>query len=215
MFFSRKPKAPPARLIQKHEYLDLLQGGTEDCAASVAVQRAALELAQGRRASLNLQAWPAFDPARMFARRCQPQGELLVHVPLGPDNCFFIAVFEDGAPAPQAFFLLDIGAEYLTPMLECPELGPTGPATEDNIRRWIPLLASHASSFAIIELRAQTYMQVYADAKGFHLEHQLVTTAAHYRRPEAVGVEEAIDTLVSYAFGKYEWAYKGWEHMAL
>lgn len=215
MFFSRKPKLPPTRLLQKHEYLELLQGGTQDYGASDAVQRAALELAHSRRESLRLEARPDPEPTRVFARRCQSQDALLVHVPLGLEDCFFIAVFRHGAPTPQEYMLLDIGAEYLTPILECPDFGPTEPATEENIRRWIPLLPGKASSFAVIELRGATYMQVFADLEGFHLEHQLVTTGAHYRRAEAVGVDEAIDTLMSYAFGKYEWAYKRWEHMDL
>jgi hypothetical protein len=58
-------------------------------------------------------------------------------------------------------------------------------------------------------------MQVFADLQGFHLEHQLVTPEAHYRHVQAVDADEAVETLVSYAFGKYEWAYKKWERIDL
>lgn len=59
-------------------------------------------------------------------------------------------------------------------------------------------------------------MQVYADGQGFCLEHQLVTTGAHYRCASVLGPEDAADTLVSYAFGSYDWARtKRWEHMSL
>ena len=60
-----------------------------------------------------------------------------------------------------------------------------------------------------MELRGGTYMQVYADGHGFCLEHQIVTTGAYYRCASALGSEDAADTLVSYAFGRYDWAHEG------
>jgi len=215
MFFSRKPKPPTSRLMQLHEYLGLLQGGTEDHAGSDAVKRSAVELARSLRESLRLAAWTAPELAQVFARRSKAHDALLVHVPLGMSDCFFIAVFRNGASAAQEHLLFDIGAEYQQPMLDCPEFGVAEPANEANIRRWIPLLQGKPSAFAVIELRGGTYMQVFADLEGFHLEHQLVTTGAHYRSTEPVSADEAVDTLVSYACGKYEWAHKPWEQLEL
>lgn len=215
MFFSRKPKPPPSRLMQLHEYLDLLKEGTEDHAVSDAVKRSAVELALKLRESLRLKAWTAPELAQVFARRSKAHDALLVHVPLDISDCFFIAIFRDGASTAHEYLLFDIGAEYQLPMLDCPEFGVAESANEANIRRWVPLLQDKASAFAVIELRGGTYMQVFADLKGFHLEHQLVTTGTHYRSTEPVSAEDAVDTLVSYACGKYEWAYKRWERLEL
>lgn len=215
MFFSRKPKLPTSRLMQLHEYLGLLQGGTEDHAGSDAVKRSALELARSLREPLQLKAWTAPGLAHVFARSSRAHDALLVHVPLDMSDCFFIAIFRSGASTAQEHLLFDIGAEYQQPMLDCPEFGVAEPANEANIRHWIPLLQGEPSAFAVIELRGGTYMQVFADPKGFHLEHQLVTTGAHYRSTEPVSADEAVNTLVSYACGKYEWANKPWERLEL
>lgn len=215
MFFSRKPKPPPSRLMQLHEYLDLLEGGTEDHAGSDAVKRSAVELARSLREPLKLEAWTTPKPAQVFARRSKAHDALLVHVPLDISDCFFIAIVRNGASIAQEYLLFDIGAEYHQPMLDCPEFGVAEPADEANIRHWIPLLEDKPSAFAVIEQRGGTYMQVFADHKGFHLEHQLVTTGAHYRSPEPVSADEAVDTLVSYACEKYEWARKPWERLEL
>ena len=215
MFFSRKPKPPPSTLIQLHAYLDLLEGGTEADPASDAVKRSAVELALSLREPLRLGGWAAPEPTQVFARRSKAHDALLVHVPLDLRDCFFIAIFRDGAAAAQEYLLFDIGAEYQQPMLDCPEFGIAEAANEANLRRWIPLLKDKASAFAVIELRGGTYMQVFADDRGFHLEHQLVTTGAHYRSAEPLGADAAVDTLVSYACGKYEWARRRWERIAL
>lgn len=215
MFFSRKPKPPSSRLMQLHEYIDLLHGGTEDHAGSDAVKQSAVALAHSLRAPLQLKAWTAPALAQVFARRSQAHDALLVHVPLDIRDCFLIAIFRNGASTAQEHLLFDIGAEYQEPMLDCPEFGVAEPANEANIRHWIPLLQGSPSAFAIIERRGGTYMQVFADAEGFHLEHQLVTPGAHYRSVEPVSAEEAVGILVSYACEKYEWAYKPWERLEL
>jgi hypothetical protein len=215
MFFLRKPKISPARLLQQYEYLDLIQAGTEKHAASDGVIGAAVELARSLCEPLGLGKWAEPDPAKIFTRRCPSQGALLVHVPCGMDDCFFIVVFGGGAASPQEYFLFDIGAEYMQPRLECPAFSLAEVATEENIRRCIPLLPGKDDPFAVIELRGGTYMQVYAEAEGFHLEHQLVSPGAHYAGTEAVSAEEAADTLVSYACGKYEWAYRKWERIEI
>jgi hypothetical protein len=201
--------------MQLHEYIDLLQGGTEDHAASDAIKRSAVELAGSLREPLRLNAWTAPGLTQVFARRSKAHDVLLVHVPLGIPDCFFIAFFRNGAPSAQEHLLFDIGAEYQLPMLDCPDFGVAEAANEANIRHWIPLLQDDANAFAVIERRGGTYMQVFADAKGFHLEHQLVTTGAHYRSAEPVSADEAVSTLVSYACEKYEWAYKRWEWFEL
>ncbi|AGU53390.1 hypothetical protein VAPA_2c08340 [Variovorax paradoxus B4] len=215
MFFSRKPKPPSSRLMQLHEYIDLLHGGTEDHAGSDAVKRSAVELAHSLREPLQLKARTAPELAQVFARRSRAHDALLVHVPLHISDCFLIAIFRNGAPTAQEHLLFDIGAEYQEPMLDCPEFGVAEPANEANIRHWIPLLQGQPSAFAVIERRGGTYMQVFADLEGFHLEHQLVTPGSHYRRTEPVSADEAVDTLVSYACEKYEWAYKPWERLEL
>lgn len=123
MLLSRKPKPPPSRLMQLHEYIDLLHGGTEDHAASDAIKRSAVELAGSLCEPLRLNAWTAPGLAQVFARQ--------------------------------------------QPMLDCPDFGVAEAANEANIRRWIPLLKDKTTAFAVIERRGGTYMQVFADAKGF------------------------------------------------
>jgi hypothetical protein len=213
MFFSRKTKTSPARLLQQHEYLDLIHPGTESHVASDAAALAAVALAREVCEPLGLGAWAEPDPAKIFTRLCPANGAMLVHVPCGMEDCFVIALFRKGAASSDEYLLFDIGAEYTQPMLDCPAFSLPEVATEANIRRWIPLLPGKADSFAVIELRGGTYMQVYADHGGFHLEHQRVSLGAHYRRSEAVSAEDAVDTLVSYACGKYEWAYEKWEQI--
>lgn len=217
MFFSRKPSAPPPRHFQKHEYLDLLQGGSEEYAVSDQIKRAALALLQSHAEALKLEAEAEPELASIFARRCRSQDALLVHVPVGLEDCFLIVIFMGDESHAHGFILFDIGAQYLQPVIECLDFGPKAPVTEANIREWVPLLLSSENyPFAIIELRGGTYIQVYSDLDGFHLEHQMVTTGAHYRYARGpVEVDEAIEVLISYAFGRYEWAYKGWEKMAL
>jgi len=215
MFFTKKSNTPAVRHLQKHEYLDLLQGGTHDHAVSDEIKRAALRLAQAHADSLGLEATPEPPMESIFARRSTSEEALLVHVPVKMEDCFIITVFASGASDAQAFILFDIGAEYLQPMLDCPAFGPSAPATEENIRNWVPLLPGQDSPFALIDLREGTYMQVYADQDRFHLEHQMVSTGAHYRYFKPVEAAEATEVLLSYALGKYEWAYKGWEKMDL
>ncbi|MEJ1167332.1 hypothetical protein V9K97_26840 [Variovorax sp. CCNWLW186] len=143
-------------------------------------------------------------------------GHVLVHVPAVAADCFLIVWLGSEPVAPDSYILFDVGAEYVSATFSCPALELAGAANEDDIRRAIPELPGKPDPFAVLELRGGTYMQVYADEQGFHLEHQLVTTAAHYRCVDIVGPDEAVEAFLSYAFGNYEWAYKRrWERIAL
>ncbi|RYF42928.1 MAG: hypothetical protein EOO27_44770 [Comamonadaceae bacterium] len=132
------------------------------------------------------------------------------------DDCFLIVVFDDASAVPVSHILFDIGAEYAPATLSCPAFELDQVATEADIRRIIPQLPGCTDSFAVLGFRDGTYMQVETDGRGFHLEHQLVTTAAHYRCAEAVSADQAVAAFLSYGFGHYEWArtYR-WERMDL
>ena len=215
MFFFNKSKERPVELLQIHQYLALLEGGMEAHEASASTKVRALALASDVWQSLALGVWNEIDPARIDAWRNKVHGHVLVHIPTGIEDCFLIVIFE-GTPAPLAYFLFDIGAQYTTPTIFCPAYGLEQSATETDIRGVIPQLPASSDAFVVLELRGGTYMQVHADGRGFHLEHQLVTTGAHYRCASALGADDAAETLVSYAFGSYEWARnKRWERMSL
>lgn len=215
MLFFNRPKKRSVEHLQLHQYLALLDGGMEAHEASGVEKVAALALARDVWQSLALGAWEEINPARIDAWRNKVHGQTLVHIPAGIEDCFLVVVFNESA-APLAYFLFDIGSQYTSATIFCPAFGLEQTATETDIRRVVPQLPTSSESFVVLELRGGTYMQVYADGQGFHLEHQLVTTGAHYRCTSVVGPEDAADTLVSYAFGSYEWARtKRWERMSL
>jgi hypothetical protein len=215
MFFSTKPKKTAARLLQQHEYLDLLEGGLEKQQPSDAETASALALAREVWSPLHLGTWDE-SASNTFAWRNQERGQVLVHVPTGLQDCFLIVAFGGGTATPDAYILFDVGAEYVHASIACPAFGLVGPTSVEDISRVIPQLPEKTEPFTVVELRGGTYMQVYADEQGFHLEHQLVTPGAHYRCVDVVSPEVAVDTLVSYAFGKYEWAYdRRWERIVL
>lgn len=216
MFFFKKSSQRNPKLLQLSEYLDLLEGGLVSTDISDATKASALNLAREVWDSLTLGAWTAINPAAVIAWRNKSSGHVLVHIPVAGDECFLIVPLVDEAATPDSYILFDIGAEYVNATFSCPAFELAGIATEDDIRQAIPELRGKADPFAILDLRGGTYMQVYADAQGFHLEHQLVTSAAHYRCVEVVGPDEAVDAFLSYAFGDYDWAYKRrWERIAL
>lgn len=176
---------------------------------------AALALARDVWGSLGLGGWDEMDPAGVDAWRNKAHGRRLVHIPTGIEDCFLIVVLDKPA-TPTSYFLFDIGSQYTSPTLISPAFGLEQAATEVDIRRVVPQLPDFSDSFVVLESRCGTYMQVYADGQDFHMEHQLVTTGAHYRCASVVGAEEAVDMLVSYAFGNYEWARdRRWERMDL
>jgi len=212
-FLKHKKKA--ARLLQQHEYLDLLEGGLERHHPSSEETVRALALAHEVWIPLQLVAWEK-KQLDMSAWRSRARGHVLVHIPTAIQDCFLVVVFDESSTTPDAYILFDIGAAYMPVSLDCPTLGLEGPTSEQEIRRVIPQLLGKEEPFVVVELRGGTYMQVYADEQGFHLEHQLVTPGAHYSCVDIVGPEVAIETLVSYAFGNHEWAYeRRWEHIKL
>lgn len=216
MFFSKKPKKRSPRLLQIAEYLDLVSGGLVSAEISEGAKAAALSLACDLWGSLALGNWAEIDPAAVTAWRSKMDGHVLVHVPAVANDCFLIVLLGSEPVAPDSYILFDIGAEYASATFSSPSLELAGAANEGDIRRAIPELPGKPDPFAILDLRGGTYMQVYADEQGFHLEHQLVTTAAHYRCADIIGPDEAVEAFLSYAFGNYEWAYKWrWERIPL
>lgn len=216
MFFSKKPTKRSPRLLQIAEYLDLVSGGLMSAEISDEAKAAALSLACDVWGSLALGDWAEIDPAAVTAWRSKVNGHVLAHVPAVADDCFLIILLGGELIAPDSYILFDVGAEYASATFSSSSLELAGAADEDDIRRAIPELPGKPDPFAILDLRGGTYMQVYADEQGFHLEHQLVTTAAHYRCVDIVGPDEAVEAFLSYAFGNYEWAYKRrWERISL
>ncbi|QFZ83282.1 hypothetical protein GFK26_11165 [Variovorax paradoxus] len=216
MFFSKKPQKRSPKLLQIAEYLDLLNGGLVSAEISNPEKAAALGLARDVWGSLALGDWAEIEPAAVTAWRSKVNGHVLAHVPAFADDCFLIVLLSSEPVAPDSYILLDVGAEYANATFSCPFLGLAGAANEDDIRRAIPELPGKSDPFAVLDLRGGTYMQVYADGHGFHLEHQLVTSAAHYRCVDIVGPDEAVEAFLSYAFGSHEWAYKRrWERISL
>jgi hypothetical protein len=139
-----------------------------------------------------------------------------VHVTADWKNCFLIIVLSAASLQPESFILFDIGAEYQQSRFVCPAFDIDDVPGEDTIRTCLPRLQGQHDPFAIIDRGEGTYMQTYAENGMFDLEHQLVSTSAHYRLAEPVDVATAVRAMLSYAFGKKEWAREFvWQKMEL
>lgn len=192
--------------LQLHEYLRLLDGGTDSHVLED--DRADGWRAQARAlwSELRLDRWAARARRISMVYRCRTSGRLLVHVTADWKDCFLILSVPPAADDADAWILFDIGAEYVPTQIDCPALGVRQQANERIIRDCLERLPACDEPFAILDKGRGTYMQCYAGADGFEIEHQLVSTAAHYQLPSGVSVDVAIEILASYECGRFEWA---------
>ncbi len=194
------------QLLQLHEYLALLDGGTTTQPADEEFCRACLRQAQSLWPQLRLGGWEHRDRQVECVARCHATGMLLVHVSADWPNCFLILVVPAGRSQAEAYLLFDIGAEYTEARFICPAFDVDQIADAETIRRYVPKLPGEKDPFAILETGAGTYLQALAEERVFQVEHQLVSLLTHYRLEQRVDAETVIHLFLSYAFGQKEWA---------
>jgi hypothetical protein len=214
------------RLLQLHEYVALLDGGTDKHPIGDDVSKACLSQAESIWPQLRMSSWTDRPRTIEYVARCRVTGRLLVHVSSDWKDCFLILVVPPHHLPPhhlpphhletEGYLLFDIGAEYREARLVCPAFGLDHVANESEIRGTIPLLPGASDPFAILETGEGTYMQTYAEGGMFDVEHQLVSLASHYRLTRRVSAEVVVSLFLSYAFGRKEWASEYvWEKMEL
>jgi len=194
------------RLLQLHEYLDLLAAGGAAVDVPADTRAACLAQARGLWPETGLPAWGA-GPREVVACRRDPQGRMLVHIDAGYPDCFLILSCAPGQAAPEAWLLFDVGAEYNPAEFYCPSVDYQGPADDELIDRCIPQLNRHRDPFAVLSIAEGTYLQVYHDESGaYELEHQLVTSACHYLAEGPLDAAAVVAAFKSYARGDKVWA---------
>ena len=110
-----------------------------------------------------------------------------MHVNADWENCFLILITPADTVEPEAYLLFDIGAEYRELTLTCPTLQLEDAVSDALIEESIRNLPGREDPFAILDAGEGTYLQTFAEEEeGFHIEHQLVSTASHYALPELV-----------------------------
>lgn len=195
------------RLLQIHEYLDLLDGGATTEDVDDLLTELALVIAKSLWPTLKLSPWNAGSRTVETVARCKASGNRLVHVTADWKDCFLILVFAPDRHDANSYFLFDIGAEYSEVQLVCPALAVQSPATAKLIEDCIPRLQDTKSDpFAILDLGDGTYMQAYAEESGYEVEYQLVSLAARYALNKKVDAATVVALFKSYAFGRKEWA---------
>ncbi|HEY4375425.1 MAG TPA: hypothetical protein VGN52_26115 [Burkholderiales bacterium] len=206
----------PLRLYQLHEHLALLDTGVTRFDPPPSLREACLHAARAIWPLTGLDPWDAFERKAGHCYACGDQAHGYLHVDADHDNCFVIIIFEVKSARPVGWLLFDISAEYREVIYTCPAINYEDEATLAVIEESVPRLLSHRDPYAILDLGG-TYMQ--ALQKGddaYELEHQLVTTACHYRAAGTLTAAQVIGAFKSYAFGKKEWAREiKWEKMDL
>lgn len=204
------------RLLQLHEYLELLDGGTEAYQGGDTFFRVYLEQARAAWPVLQISSWEDRHRAIEYVAICRANGEKLVHISADWKDCFLILVVPQHQSHAEAYILFDIGAEYREARLICPAFEIDQVATQKMIRETIPRLKGETDPFAILQTGDGTYFQAYEDCGMFDVEYQLVSLSSHYLLERQVDAETVLDLFLSYAFGKKEWArdYK-WNKMEL
>jgi len=196
------------RLLQIHEYLDLLQpDGAGAAPADDLADQACLNAAhriwndtglQGFHEIVRRVEYAAFNPAR----HCR-----LVHIGGDHPDCFVIVAFDTQARQPIGYIVFDIGAEYRNPVFYCPAANHAGPATPELIEEWIPRLGQHADEpIAVLDRGRGTYLCAWQQPDGsFGLNHQLVTPRNCYVAVDELQARDVIEAFHSYAFKVKEW----------
>jgi hypothetical protein len=204
------------RQLQFHEYLALLDGGTQPERASDALTKACLEDAKSIWPQLSLGGWTKRPRKVEYVAKCQGNGKRLVHVSADWENCFLILVVPLRKRRAESYLLFDIGAEYTLAKFICPPFDLEQTADRDTIRKFVPRLQGERDPFAILESGKGTYMQAYAEDGLFDVEHQMVSLSFHYCLDERVDADTVVRLFLSYAFGKKEWAHDfTWNKMKL
>jgi hypothetical protein len=160
------------RLLQLHEYVALLDGGTDKHPIGDDVSKACLSQAESIWPKLRMSSWTDRPRTVEYVARCRVTGRLLVHVSGDWKDCFLILVVPPHHSTPhhleiEGYLLFDIGAEYGAPRLVCPAFGLDHVANEPEIRRTIPLLPGARDPFAILEIGEGTYIQTCAEGGMF------------------------------------------------
>jgi hypothetical protein len=192
--------------LQIHEYLALLDEGTDAQPIDDSLSRLYLEQAEAVWPELQTAAWEDRERRVEYVVRCRASGRLLVHVSADWKDCFLILVVPAGQVQAEAFLLFDIGAEYRPVRFICPAFEVDDIADEETISRCLPQLDGAHDPFAILESGNGTYMQARAVGGAFIVEHQLVSLSSHYRLEERVSSDVVVSLFLSYAFGRKEWA---------
>ena len=193
------------RLLQLHEYLDLLAAGGSSVPVPEELRAGWLEQARRIWPDTGLEPWQA-QPREVIACHRDPHGRLLVHINADHDDCFVILVCAPTQTAPEAWLLFDIGAEYNEIVFVCAYADYEGPAGDEVIDASIAHLNRHHDPFAVLLMGEGTYMQVYQDESGqYELEHQLVTTACHYLAEGPLDAAAVAAVFKSYARGDKGW----------
>lgn len=204
-------------LLDRAAYFELVdEPGTrvEACADAVPQILAFLE-----------QIWPTLN---LKKRRLQDQDivfvfrhaqRLFYHVRVYPRKQpqTFIIVATNEAGLPSDYILIDLAAEHVVPMFECPTFELEQVANEAMLREFLPKIsASDQNPFAILARGEGTFMQTYHSEDGFLLEYQLVNTSSHYQAGTLLKAEQVVEAMVSYLANDNQWLTMfAWEKMEL
>lgn len=212
----QRPAVEPLRQLQFHEYLQLLDAGVTTAEPAPELVRAALGQAEVLWPELKIGEWSAVKQKVETLAVCN-SGERLVHVRANRKNCFLILVVPPEKLRASGYLLFDIGAEYNDIRFHCPQYNIDCVASKADIYQFLPRLPGKHNPFAILECGPGTYLQAFAGNDGlFEVEHQLVSTAAHYALSERVDLQTVTAIFLSYGFGKKEWAREyAWQKMEL
>ncbi|MDB5803194.1 MAG: hypothetical protein JWN73_516 [Betaproteobacteria bacterium] len=213
----KRGAAPPLRLCQLHEHLQLMDTGVESFEPDDTLRDACIEAAQTVWLQTGLSSWDAHPREAQYAYKCGDKLHGYLHINADHKDCFLIVIFELKAARPVGYLLFDIGAEYASPIYVCPAAAFEDEPTPAVIEESIPRLNSHKDAYAVLDRGHGTYMQAYQESSGgYTLEHQLVTPSSHYRVAGGLDAQQVIAAFKWYAFEKKEWARElKWEKMEL
>jgi len=214
--FQRGASAP-LRLYQLHEHLMLMDTGVRKFDPPASLRQACAKAAQSIWPQSGLEPWEAYERETDFCYACGDGVHGYLHFGADHANCFMIIIAELKKEKPVGWLLFDIGAEYHDAVYVCPAADFEDVPTAEVIETSIPILNTHRDAFAILDRGNGTYMQAYQESTGLYtLEHQLVTTANHYRAMGDMDARQVIAAFKSYAFEKKEWAREWrWEKVEL
>lgn len=195
------------RLLQIHEYLDLLApDGAKTVDVAPAIAESCLLAAHRIWRHTGLENWHDVDRDVRLTAATSDGKYLLAHIDADHSDCFAIVVYNLCTQSPESYIVFDIGAEYADPVLVCPCADYEGPPTEALIESCVPRLASHAEPLIVLDRGYGTYLLAEQTRDGHYLlEHQLVTSRNRYTALGPVTAEAAIEALKSYAFKVKEW----------
>lgn len=206
------------RLLNKLEYLSLMKTSPENIIPTNENSLSILTIAEEILSKLDLKKRKLAikDVAQIY----QHDEHIFYHIKAFPrkDPDTHVIIIADKNNRLEGYILLDFLSEYSQPLLECPSLDFEAIPTKEDIELLIPKInADDDDPFAILSIGSEgTYMQTMRTTEGFILEHQLVSHHCHYESANILSVEQVIEAMVSYAFGKNEWLEKiDWRHQQI